>query len=237
MSIDLKENILKDSYRNLAITLVEMLTLKYLSDEDMREYMQYDNIDLLTVPYAKGKGLIMLSGHLGNWEFLAYSAGLFTGISVAIIVQPQKNKYADKIMNEYRTKSGNSVVSMYTAARKIVSVLSSGGALALLADQSATEDKDIFVDFFGRPAATYEAPANLSLKYGSPIVMGFPFRQNDGTYKVILKEVKSDDLHYSKEDIIELTKRHVKILEDMIRDNPGLWAWQHRKWKHQPKTN
>ena len=61
--------------------------------------------------------------------------------------------------------------------------------------------------------------------------------RKDGTYLVNLQEVKTDDLHYCKEDLIELTKRHVKLLEEMIRANPGLWAWQHRKWKHQPKIN
>ena len=105
-------------------------------------------MDLLTDTFAKGKGMLLLSGHFGNWEYLAYSAGLFTGIPVTIIIQPQKNKYADAIMNSYRTKSGNSVISMYSAARTIVKVLGSGGALALLADQSATEDERHFRRIF-----------------------------------------------------------------------------------------
>ncbi len=222
------------SYKNLGITLAEVLALKYLSDEEIRDYVKYDNAELIGVLHSRGKGLILLSGHFGNWEYLAYSAGLYSKLPITVIVKPQKNRFADVILNEYRIKGGNKVISMYNAARGIVKALSNGGIVALLADQSATKDKDIFIDFFGRPAATFESPAALALKYNVPIIIGFAVRNEDGRYDVNLSEIKYDDLEYNKEGIIELSKRHVKILEDAIRQRPDLWAWQHRKWKHIP---
>jgi len=229
------KQVMNDSYHNLGITMVELLALKSFDDDEIREYIRYSNIEMINELHSRGKGVILLSGHFGNWELLAYSAGLFSGLPVMIIVKPQKNKVADKLLNSYRTQRGNSVISMYNAAFTIFKTLKKGGVIALLADQSATKDKDIFMDFFGIPAATYESPAELALKLDVPIVMGFAVRQKDGSYYVDLQEIKHDDLEHSSEGIVELTRRHVLALENAIRDNPGHWAWQHRKWKHSDK--
>jgi KDO2-lipid IV(A) lauroyltransferase len=123
---------------------------------------------------------------------------------------------------------------MYNAARTIVSELRKGNMIALLADQSATKDKDLFVDFFGRPAATYESPAAMALRLNAPIVMGFAVRQKDGTYTVRLREIPFDDIKDREDAVSILTERHVKELENQIRLVPGLWAWQHKRWKHTP---
>jgi Kdo2-lipid IVA lauroyltransferase/acyltransferase len=227
-----QRQVMYGSYHNLGITMVELLALKSMDDNEIKEYIKYTNIEMINELHQQGRGVILLSGHFGNWELLAYSAGLFSGLPVMIIVKPQKNIIADKILNSYRTQRGNSVVSMYNAAFTIFKTLKKGGVVALLADQSATKDKDIYVDFFGIPAATYESPAELALKLDVPIIMGFSVRQNDGTYLVNLEQIKHDDLQHNKEDVIELTRRHVAALENAIRANPDHWAWQHRKWKH-----
>ena len=189
-------------------------------------------MNLINDYQKKGKGIILLSGHYGNWELLAYCAGLFSGVPALIVVHPLKNPVIDKLLNRYRTRKGNQVVPMDNAAKAIVTTIRKGGVIALLADQSATYDKDIFVDFFGRPAATNEAPASLALRFDIPVLYAFSERQEDGTYWVNLKELKHDDLQNSPEDIREFTKRHVKALEEQIRKIPGQWAWQHRRWKH-----
>lgn len=226
------KRICRESYENLGITLLELLKLRDLSETELREIVRYENIELINDVHSRGKGLILLSGHFGNWEYLAYTAGLFSGIPVTVIVKPQKNKTSDILLNSYRIKGGNRIVNMYKAAREIISVLGRGEAIALLADQSATKDKDVFVDFFGIPAATYEAPARLSLKFKSPIIMGFAVRQNDGTYRVKLEEINPEDFMDDDDPVIALTSAHVKALENAIRENPGQWAWQHKRWKH-----
>lgn len=220
------------SYHNLGIVLAEILAFKSLSDDKIRKYIRYENIGLINELIARGKGLILLSGHFGNWEFLAYSAGFFSGVQVTIIVKPQKNKLADRFINKIRTRRNNSVVSMYKAAREIITVLRKGESIALLADQSASPQKNVFIEFFGRPAATYKAPAELSLKFDCPIIMGFAERQADGTYFVKLKEIEHSDLEDTPENVEVLTKRHVVELEQAIRKNPDHWPWQHRRWKH-----
>ncbi len=229
---DWKKSIVKQSYRNLGITLVELLAMEKIFRTNINDYIKYENKELIDELYARGKGLILLSGHFGNWELLAFSAGLFSKADITIIVKPQKNYIADNYLNKLRALGGNETVSMYQSARTIVKVLREGKALALLADQSATEDKDIYVDFFGIPAATFETPAVLALKFRSPIIIGFAIRQKDLTYKVKLTEIPFNDLNDDEEGKIELTRRHVAKLEEAIRNNPGLWTWQHRRWKH-----
>lgn len=225
------ESICGESFENLGITLVELMSFPHLSAQDFHDYIKYDNIELLNEMYSRGKGLILLSGHFGNWELLAYSAGRFSGLPVTVIVKPQKNYFADKRLNGYRTLGGNKIVSMYHSARKIVTILKSNEALALLADQAARREESVEIDFFGRSVSAFEAPARLALRFGVPIVMGFAVRQPDATYRVRLREVTFDDLRYDSEGVLELTRRHNKILEEEIRLHPGLWAWQHRRWK------
>jgi Kdo2-lipid IVA lauroyltransferase/acyltransferase len=232
-SIEWQDELLIKTYHNLGIVFSEIFAFHYLPDKKIKEIIQFDNIELMNEVLSRGKGLIMLSGHYGNWELLAYSGGMYSGSPIMIIVKPQQNIYADELLNKTRTKGNNSVVSMYSAARTIVNTLRSGNTIALLADQSATSDKDVYVDFFGREAATYEAPASLALKFKTPILMGFAVRQREGNYIVKLREVKHDDLNDSPEGILELTRRHTKCLEEQIRERPELWVWQHRRWKHQ----
>ncbi len=222
-------------YQNLGITFLELLAMGRMTDQEISSRIKYKNPESLKELYSKGRGLILLSGHYGNWEYLAYTAGLHLEYPILIVVKNQKNKYADSLLNSFRTKGGNRTVSMYHAARDLVKELKNGGAVAMLADQSASWDKDIYVDFFGKPAATFEAPAALALKFNVPVIMGFSIRRNDGTYYVELNELKHDDLEDNKAGIEELTKRHVRELEKLIREHPEQWVWQHNRWKHAPQ--
>jgi KDO2-lipid IV(A) lauroyltransferase len=224
--------IVRKSYHNLGIVLAEVPAMKYMTEQDFRKCIEFENIELVQEVYGRGKGLILLSGHFGNWEYVAYTAGLYSKIPILIVVKPQKNKLADKILNNYRTKANNQVVSMFSAARGIIKAISEKKVIALIVDQSASPDKDIFVDFFGRPATTYEAPAALALKFDVPIIIGLGVRQSNGTYKVRVDEIKHDDLENTPDGIRKLTERHVKYLEDHIRKNPDHWAWQHKRWKY-----
>ncbi|MBX3043647.1 MAG: lysophospholipid acyltransferase family protein [Candidatus Kapabacteria bacterium] len=230
-------SIRNESYQNLGITLAELLAFPSLRKEDFLNYVKFENIDLVKEKIAEGKGLIFISGHFGNWELTAYTAGLALDVPITIIVKPQRNHISDTYLNSLRTSGGNKIVPMGRAARTIIETIKKNEAVAMLVDQSAHSQKDVFVEFFGKPAVTYEAPAMIALRFKTPIVTGFAHRQPDMTYKVVIKEIKFDDLDDSKESIVELTRRHVKELEDNIIQNPGLWAWQHKRWKYSSPDN
>ncbi len=228
--------IARKSFENLGITFLEVSALKHISKEDLKKIIILKNYELINNALEKGNGLIMLSGHFANWEYLALAAGVYSNAPITVVVKKQKNNYIDEEVNRNRTKFGNKVVDMKKAARELIKALRTNQAVALLADQAARADKDILVDFFGYEAITFEAPAELALKFNTPIVLAFPIRQDDFTYIAELKELDFSDLSYSKESVRELTQRHVKLLEEQIKDAPHLWAWQHRRWKNVQKA-
>lgn len=219
------------SYENLGITMAELLKCRSVSDRDLLSRVNYSNPQMIQRLHGHGNGLILLSGHYGNWEFLALTAGLIQEEQVNVVVKYQNNNYVNQRLLRLRQKWGNKLIDMGRAARPIMQVVNNKGILALLVDQRASEEKDIYVDFFGRKAATYEAPASLSFKYNIPIVMGFANRQPDGRYKVDLVEVDRRGLESHENPIEELTRRHVAILEREVRKRPELWSWQHNRWK------
>lgn len=226
------DDITKKTFENLGIVLVEVSVLGKLTEKDIFDYISYDNIQLFRDTMEANKGLLLLSAHFGNWELTGISIGLYLGKSVLIPVKNQKNPYINELINDYRTRWGNKVVSMDKSAIQIIKQIRAGGVVGMLADQSATSDKDIFIQFFGREASTYEAPAELALKFRIPIIIGLAIRQKDGRYIVKTSKIDIDDLSGNKEGVAELTKRHVKILESIAKEHPELWLWQHRRWKH-----
>jgi len=227
------KDIAQKTFENMGIVFAEFLALGWLDENSIKDYVRFENIELIRQKFDEGKGVILLSGHYGNWEFLAYSVYVYLKLPVLIVVKPLSNYVLDKIVNKYRTRLGNNVVSMYESAFKVVRTLKEGGIIALLADQSATKDRDIFVDFFGRKAATFDSPAYFALKYDVPIIVGFAQREKY-YYKVHLVELNHSDLKFDKSGIFELTHRYIKLLEEVIREQPELWLWTHRRWKHSP---
>ena len=225
------------AYRNLGITLVELTVLDKLSLEELHNYVKYENIELIHEAYNEGNGVILLSGHYGNWEYLAYTAGLFTQLPLTVVVKPQSNKFADKYLNRTRTSGGNKTVSMYNAARTIVKELNQGNIIALLTDQSASRNNDVTTEFFARKVPTYAAPSALSIKFNAPIIVGFANRMSDGSYYVKLSRIDPYEYQNDSDGVEKLTQYHVDILENEIRKHPELWAWQHRRWKHSPENN
>lgn len=226
------ESVCTESYQNLGITLAELLAFGSIDNRQVRQLVHYENLDLIENAHAAGKGVILLSAHYGNWELLAYALPLFTSTPVSVIVKPQNNPYADTWLNAIRSRSGNRLIPMGQAAREIVQILRKGEAIALLADQNASPKSDIFLPLFGRPVPVYKAPAALALRFGSAIIMGFADRQEDGSYRVALQEIPADDLDNTPDGIKELTRRHLALLERTVRRRPGLWVWQHKRWKH-----
>lgn len=224
--------ICRKTYQNLGIVFTEIFWLRKASDAEILSLVEFKDKLLFQEVISRGRGLILLSAHFGNWELMALAGGLYFDVPFTIIVKPQSNKFLDKYLNEIRTSRNNKIIDMYHSAYDIIKLIKKKGNLALLADQSATSDKDIYVDFFGRKVATFDAPAQLALKFQMPIIMCFAIRQNDGTYFVDYFELDYSDLTDSPNGVAELTQRHAKILEDMIRKYPDHWVWLHRRWKH-----
>ncbi|MGA9364297.1 MAG: lysophospholipid acyltransferase family protein [Bacteroidota bacterium] len=224
------------AFRNYAISISELLWFPRLTPERLRKFVRVLDVDLAEKMYSRGKGIVYISGHFGNWELTALAAAHFTGYPATIIVQNQRNRLVDKVINGYRCIWGNSIVPMESSVREVLRQLSQGKTVAMLADQSAPME-GLFVPYFGRPAATHQGPAIFSLRTGAPIVMGLLIRKEKGKYELIFVEVRTDDLkEYNDENVAELTRRHVALLEKYVRMYPDQWLWMHRRWKHVDKA-
>ena len=224
------------AFRNYAISISEFLWFPRLTPKRLRKLVRVVNVDLVDEAHSRGKGIIFMSGHFGNWELTALASGHFTGYPVTIIVQNQRNRLVNEVINRYRCLWGNSVVPMESSVREFLKKLAEGEAVAMLADQSAPME-GLYVEYFGRPAATHEGPAIFSLRTGAPIVMGFLVRRANGRYELTYEEVPTSNLNdYSEQNVAELTRRHVALLEKYVRMYPEQWLWLHRRWKHTDKS-
>ncbi len=226
------EIIAKKVFINLGISFTELLWFPNFNVKNLSELINYKNLEKMIDRHKEGKGVIMLSGHFGNWELIALATGFLSKIPFTIIVKTQTNIHVDNIINRNRTIFGNKVVPMEISVREILSTLQTGGIVAMVADQSATKES-VFVDFFGRKVATFQGPAAFAIRTGAPLQMGIITRNSDGNYDVVIEEIDTSDLkEYNQENIYELTRRHTNVLEKYIRLYPDHWMWTHRRWKN-----
>ncbi len=224
--------IARGAFRNYGVALMEFLWFPNLTEERLRALVRPENIELMEHGFARGKGMVMLSGHFGNWELIALAMAHFARHPFTIIVQTQSNRLVDAVINRHRCLFGNKVVPMESSVREILRTLQEGGIVAIAPDQSGPME-GVFVDFFGRSVATHQGPAAFALRSGAPMQMGFIIRRSDGTYDVVLEEIPTADLAgYTEDHVLELTRRHTALLERYIRAHPDHWQWMHRRWKH-----
>lgn len=229
--------IAKESYVNICTTFSELFWAPKLELERMVREVRFVNFEVMREAHARGRGVILLTGHYGNWEWIPHYMLHLSGFNGAAIVRPMQNSHVDQLVQSYRCRFGGAVIPMSVAGREGFRWLKSGQVLMILSDQSAPRDS-VFVHFLGRPAATFKGPAVFALKTGSPVIMAYSLRRDDGGYDVHWSEIPTENLPSNTEDAIgELTRRHVKALERQIRERPGLWFWHHRRWKHAPDAS
>jgi len=229
------KKILKSAYVNLGITLFEFMKFTDLKISDLDGFVKFENFGVVAKALEKGKGLILMSGHFGNWELSAIATGIKIGKPLNVIVKKQRNKFVDGEINKWRCWFGNKVIPMEKAFRESLRILSEGGIVALLADQSAPKE-GLYVNFLGRPASTFAGPAIMSIRTGAPIVMGFAIREGNYGYRIVFEKIDFIPSENEDEDIIKLTQLHTSMLEKYIRLYPDHWLWFHRRWKHQPPS-
>ena len=220
------------TYKNFAITLVEILYLPWTSDEQIKNVVNFKDLDLIDKREKEGNGVILLSGHFGNWEYCAISVGAQLNKKLSVIVKPQRNNFVNDWMNRARTRWTNEVVPLGASIRNVYAVLMKKGIVAMVADQRGPEE-GIKLEFFGRKTSVYTGPAVLSLKMNVPIIYGFTIRQPDFSYRCNVVEISRENLPYNYDEKVKvLSERILRYLEDVIRKNPEQWFWMHKRWKH-----
>ncbi len=220
------------SYKSFAIALAEILYIPAMSKEDIKKQVNCSNPELIRNKYEENNGVILLSAHFGNWEYIATSIAAQLNISFSVIIKQQRNPYVTNWMNKARTKWNNEIVPLGISIKQTYQTLKDKKIVAMVADQRGPEES-IKINFFGRDLSVHTGPAVLSLKTGAPILYGISVRQNDYSYKSVMTEISKENLPESKEDRIkELSQRHMTYLEGYIREYPEQWLSMHKRWKH-----
>jgi KDO2-lipid IV(A) lauroyltransferase len=196
---------------------------------NVHEWIRYDGLENFTAAHAKGRGVLVATGHLGNWELSAFSHALMTA-PMHIVVRPLDNPRLDAWVEKRRALSGNHIIHKREAAREILRALAEGDAVGILIDQNTTPAEGVFIDFFGRKACAGTAFVKFAHHTGAAVVPGYAL-WSDGEKRYILRfdpEIEMSD-HVQAD-----TQRVHTALEDVIRRHPDQWLWLHRRWKTRP---
>jgi KDO2-lipid IV(A) lauroyltransferase len=227
-----RSQIAKGAYASYGINLMKLFWAAANSAEDVMQKVAVSGDETARQYLREGRGIIFLSGHFGSWELMVESLRLHLQRPFLIVVQEQRNKKIDGVIDEDRCHHGNYSVLMNRSVREIIQTLGRGGIAGMIADQSGPKESAI-VEFFGRPCAAHRGVAAVSIKLDAPIVMLFSIRQADGTYVAKFEELDRTGLEGSSNDQIEeLTRRHTAVLERYVREYPDHWLWMHKRWKH-----
>jgi KDO2-lipid IV(A) lauroyltransferase len=220
------------SYKSFAIALIEILFIPWMKREDIINSIKCSNINMVREKYNENKGMILLTAHFGNWEFMALSLGLQAGLPFSVVIKTQRNTLVSDWLNRMRSKWGNKTVPLGISIRQIYKELKDKNIVAMVADQRGPSD-GVRVNFFGRKTAVYSGPAVLALKTNAPILYAISVRQPDSSYTCEFNEIKTNGLPENEEHkIIELNQRMSDFLEGYIRKYPEQWLWMHKRWKY-----
>ena len=224
------EEIAAESYRQIAMSFIELLIGPRLQ-KHIQQILKVEHVELIQKLMQQGQGLITVSGHLGNWELQGAAAATAISGPFTVAAVQQSNPYIDRFITQRRNDMGMQVAGTKEAMKHLVRALKNKQAIGLVADQNAGVDA-VFVDFFGKIAATHPGPAKLALKFNAPLLVGAAIRTGPGQFKVLAEKVEI----LAGDTVETLTQRHVKILESFIRQYPEQYFWLHRRWKTRPKV-
>lgn len=225
------------SMQQMFMLFVEMLfTTRLVRIDTWRQYVELDHFkQTLALLLDKRRGLIMLTGHYGNWEILGYVLATL-GFETTSVARPLDNPYVNDYVLGVRERQGQKIVDKKGATTEVTALLERGGTVGFIADQNAGS-KGIFVDFFGRKASTYKSIGLLAMQYEVPVVIGYARRLNDRfRFRVATQDIIWPEDWKSQDDPLRyITQRYTKAIEDFVRADPGQYLWVHRRWKSRPK--
>ncbi|GAB6281348.1 MAG: lysophospholipid acyltransferase family protein [Ignavibacterium sp.] len=221
-----------NTYNSFAIVLIEILSIPKLDSKTICSLIKFENIDLVKEKYKSGNGLILMTAHFANWEWMALAMGLQLNIPINVIVKNQQNSFVNSWLNNARTKWNNKVIPLGASIKNVFVQLKKGNIVAMVADQRGPKYGNR-VNFFDIPTCVFDGPATLALRTNAPLLIGFAVRQKDFSYNVTMYEIDLDNLPENDEEKIrEINQRHMKKLEEYISNYPEQWLWMHKIWKY-----
>lgn len=214
--------------------ILELANIKKIINR-MDQYVVLRNLDRLKNSLQKGKGVLMPSGHFGNFELGALALA-WAGLPVSVLIKRIRNPFIDRDLTHIRQSLGTEVHDMDYAGRRILSSLKKNRIVCILGDQDVGLMRGTIVKFFGHPTSTPTGTARMALQTQSPILPCYIYRKENGTH--LLEVEPALDVEYSshkrEKEIQRITQEISLRLEKWICAHPEQYFWVHRRWKSTP---
>jgi KDO2-lipid IV(A) lauroyltransferase len=229
--------IARESYENLGRTSIETALLPgFTREEIIGLFDVVDGWEIVERAHARGRGILFVTGHLGNWElagsFVA-SKAISLGFSLEAVARRMQNPRFDAYLTETRGKIGMTVIHDADAVRRVPRAIRDGQAVAFLVDQGAVGLASTWVPFFRRLAKTPRGPAVFALRLDAPVVFGCAVRLPNGRFAMHFEEVEVPRTGDREADVDAIVAAYTNTLERWVRRYPEQYFWHHRRWKHQ----
>ena len=231
-----RRRILRGTYVSLGRQLAEVCLFPRYTRENVSEIVVYEGFENFERAYARQKGVLFLTAHLGAWELSAFAHSL-QGHPLAIVMRSLDNPRVDRLIQSYRTLHGNRTVDKDDFVRGLLAAMRDGETVGILMDTNMTPPQGVFVDFFGIPACTASGLARIALRTDAAVVPAFTvwdskLRKYTLRFDPAIELVRTGD---DQADIIANTAKFTRIIEEYVRRYPDQWLWVHRRWKTRPE--
>ncbi len=227
--------VLRQEYRHLGWLLAEFCQMSTYTRETASRFIRYQGLEHYLGARDRGKGVFVLTGHLGAWELSSFYHSL-AGHPMGMVIRRLDNPLVDRLVNSIRCQHGNRVLHKDDFARGLIGAMRVGETVGILMDTNMTPPQGLFVPFFGIEACTASGLARVALKTGAAVLPGFllweePERQYVLRFGPELTLAESGD---AEADAASNTALFTAVIEETIRQYPSQWLWMHRRWKTRP---
>jgi KDO2-lipid IV(A) lauroyltransferase len=230
-----REDILRAEYRNLGYLLAEFCLMPRYTAETARRFIRYEGLENYLRARNRGKGVLVLTGHLGAWELSSFYHSLM-GMPMGMVIRRLDNPLVDEFVNRIRCLHGNRVIHKDDFARGLIASMRAGETVGILMDTNMTPPQGVFVPFFGVEACTASGMARIALKTGAAVLPGFLLWEESEQRYVLRfgEEIELIRSGNAELDAVANTAVFTATIEEYIRRYPEQWLWMHRRWKTRP---
>ncbi|HWZ01500.1 MAG TPA: lysophospholipid acyltransferase family protein [Edaphobacter sp.] len=230
-----REAILRCEYRNLGFLLAEFCKMPDYTVNAASSFIRYEGLDNYLAARERGKGVLVLTGHLGAWELSSFYHSLM-GMPMGMVIRRLDNPLVDAFVNRIRCLHGNRVIHKDDFARGLIASMRAGQTVGILMDTNMTPPQGVFVPFFGVLACTASGMARIAAKTEAAVVPGFLLWEESEQKYVLhfgeeLPVIRTGD---AEQDALANTASFTAAIERYIRQYPEQWLWLHRRWKTRP---
>ncbi len=228
-SAEERESIIDGVFRTTARVLVAFARFPDINARNVHDWIQYEGLEHYQCAKTRGRGVLVATAHLGNWELSAFAHALMTE-TMGVMVRPLDNPRVNALVESRRRQSGNKVIGKRDTARMLIRSLHDNEAVGILIDQNTLPADGVFIDFFGEKACASSAFAKLAAHTGATVIPGFAFWEGQQR-KYVLRFYPAISM---TGDATADTQRIHSFFESVIRQYPDQWMWIHRRWKTRP---